>query len=91
LSRPSQAVTVNSGSGPVLHVPLSLAGAHETVTVSGAPEEVAPTDSVTPTTLVDRLDIERTPGADRSNLAMITEHVPGAHFTHNQQLGTRTV
>jgi outer membrane cobalamin receptor len=81
----SQAVVVASGTEPVLHVPLSLAGAHETVTVSGAPEEVAPTDSVTPTTLVNRLDIERTPGADRTNsLAMITDYVPGAYFTHDQ-------
>ena len=56
----------------------------ETVNVSGAPE-VVPTDTATPTTLVSRLDIERTPGADRTNsMAMITDYVPGAYVTHDQ-------
>jgi len=42
------------------------------------------TDSFTPTTLVSRLDIERTPGADGTNsLAMITDYVPGAYVTHD--------
>ncbi len=42
------------------------------------------TDSATPTTLVDRKDIEQTPGADRTNsLAMITDFVPGAYLTHD--------
>ncbi len=46
---------------------------------------VAPTDSATPTTLVSRLDIERTPGADRTNsMAMITNYVPGSYVTHDQ-------
>ncbi len=36
-------------------------------------------------TLISRLDVERTPGADRTNsLAMITDHVPGAYITHDQ-------
>ncbi len=77
-------VVVNSGSQPVLHFSLRLATTKETVNVSGAPEAV-PTDSATPTTLVSRLDVERTPGAARSNsLAMITDYVPGAYFTHDQ-------
>ena len=81
----AQSVVVDAATEPVLHIPLSLAGAHETVNVSGAPEEVAPVDSATPTTLVSRATIERTPGADRSNsLAMITDYVPGAYFTHDQ-------
>ena len=43
------------------------------------------TDSATPTTLVDRSDIARTPGADRTNsLAMITDFVPAAYMTHDQ-------
>src|ERR1035441_7312021 len=42
------------------------------------------TDSYTPTTLVSRLDIEHTPGADRTNsLAMITDYVPGSYVTHD--------
>ena len=41
-------------------------------------------DSVTPTTLVDRQDIEQTPGADRTNsMAMITDYTPGAYVTHD--------
>jgi len=80
----SQKVVVESGSEPVLHLALNIAGANETVNVSGAPA-VAPTNSATPTTLVDRAEIERTPGAARSNsLAMITDFVPGAYFTHDQ-------
>ena len=80
----SQDVTVISGTVPVVHFLLKVATANANVTVSGAPE-VAPTDSATPTTLVSRLDIERTPGADRTNsLAMITNNVPGAYVTHDQ-------
>src|SRR5260221_5964985 len=80
----SQNVTVSSGTVPVLHFLLKVATANANVTVSAAPE-VAPTDSATPTTLVSRLDIERTPGADRTNsLAVITDNVPGAYVTHDQ-------
>jgi hypothetical protein len=80
----SQAVTVRSGTEPVLHLALKVAAKNETINVSGAPE-AAPTDSATPTTLVDRAQIERTPGADRTNsLAMITDYVPGAYITHDQ-------
>ena len=79
-----QDVTVVSGSNPTLHFALSVAGAKETVNVSGEAEEV-PTDTSTPTTLVNRLDIARTPGAARSNsLSMITNFVPGAYMTHDQ-------
>src|SRR5882672_5177848 len=80
----AQSVTVNSGSQPVLHFSLSVATTKESITVSGAPE-AAPTDSATPTTLISRLDVERTPGAARSNsLAMITDYVPGSYVTHDQ-------
>ena len=80
----AQNVVVTSGSQPVLHFALRVATSKETVNVSGAPE-AAPTDSATPTTLVSRLDIEQTPGAARTNsLAMITDYVPGAYFTHDQ-------
>src|SRR6202140_5291265 len=75
----SQDVTVISGTVPVVHFLLRVATANANVTVSGAPE-VAPTDSATPTTLVSRLDIERTPGGSRSNsLAMITDFLPAAY------------
>jgi outer membrane receptor for ferrienterochelin and colicin len=79
-----QDVVVISGTQPVLHFALNVAGAKETINVSGTPE-AAPTDSSTSTTLVSRLDVERTPGADATNsLAMITDYVPGAYITHDQ-------
>jgi len=80
----AQSVVVNSGTEPVVHFQLNLAGAKETINVSGAPA-AAPTDSPTPITLVDRLDIQRTPSASHSNsLAMITDYVPGSYVTHDQ-------
>jgi outer membrane cobalamin receptor len=83
-ARTRQAVVVNSGSEPVLHFPLKVAANSETVNVSAEPE-AAPTDSVTPTTLISRASIARTPGADRANsLSMITDYVPGAYMTHDQ-------
>ena len=80
----AQHVVVSSSSQPVLHFALNLAANKEVVNVSATPETAA-TDSATPATLVSRLDIAQTPGADRSNsLAMITDYVPGAYFTHDQ-------
>ena len=79
-----QAVLVKSGSEPVLHFQLNLSAVHEFVNVSGAPE-TAPTDSATPTSLIDRQDVARTPGATRTNsLAVITDYVPGTYVTHDQ-------
>lgn len=79
----AQSVQVESGTVPVLHFQLALATKHEDVTVTSAPV-VVPTDTPTPITLVDRTQIERTPGASRTNsLAMITNFVPGAYFTHD--------
>jgi TonB dependent receptor/Carboxypeptidase regulatory-like domain/TonB-dependent Receptor Plug Domain len=79
-----QNVVVMSSTEPVLHFALNVAGAKEMINVSGMPE-AAPTDSSTPTTLVDRVEIARTPGATRSNsMAMITDFVPGAYVTHDQ-------
>ena len=79
-----QDVMVVSGSQPVLHFALNVAGAKESINVT-ATAVTAPTDTSTPTTVVDRLEIARTPGAARSNsLAMITNYVPGAYITHDQ-------
>ena len=79
-----QSLVVISGTEPVVHFQLNVAGGKETVNVSGAPP-VVPADSATPITLINRLDIERTPGASRTNsLAMITDYVPGSYFTHDQ-------
>ena len=79
-----QNVVVMSGSEPVVHFQLRVQTTKETVNVVATPDTVA-TDSATPTTLVSRLDVARTPGASRSNsLAMITNYVPGAYITHDQ-------
>lgn len=79
----TQSVIVEAGSAPILHFPLNVAGTKASVTVSGTAEE-QPTDSPTPTTLVSRQEIARTPGADLTNsLAMITDYVPGAYITHD--------
>jgi hypothetical protein len=78
-----QSVIVNSGSSPVLHFPLELAGVSENTVVTGEPV-TATTDSVTPTALLNRADIQDTPGADRTNaLQMITDYVPAAYVTHD--------
>src|SRR5271165_6558313 len=78
-----QSFVVVSGTAPVLHFQFRLAQAKESIQVSENVEAVNP-DSFTPTTLVSRVDIDRTPGADQTNsLRMITSFVPGAYLTHD--------
>jgi hypothetical protein len=80
----SQSLTVASGTNPVLHIPLSLETATQTVVVDGSTASDASTDSVTPTTLITRAEIDQTPGAGRTNgMEMITDYVPGAYMTHD--------
>ncbi len=80
----AQTITVTSGATPVAHIQLLAGPTLSTVTVT-APRETTTINSATPTTLVNREDIERTPGAERSNsLAMITDFVPGAYVVHDQ-------
>ena len=77
-------VEVTSDAKPVLHFQLVVADAHETVNVSDQSESV-PTDSSTTTTLISRIDVAQTPGADRTNsLAIITDYVPGSYVVHDQ-------
>jgi outer membrane cobalamin receptor len=77
-----QNVTVLSGTAPVLHLELHLPAQSESVTVTA---DTGQAETVTPSTLVDRMQIQETPGAWRANsLAMITDFVPGAYFTHDQ-------
>ena len=77
-----QSVTVLSGTSPVLHLELRLPSQRQEVTVSA---DAGQTETVTPSSLVDRLQIQETPGASRSNsLAMVTDFVPGAYLTHDQ-------
>ncbi|MGB9196764.1 MAG: carboxypeptidase regulatory-like domain-containing protein, partial [Terriglobales bacterium] len=78
-----QDVIVQSDTSPVLHVELAVAGTKESILVSETPVE-ATTDSVTPTTTLDRIAIQETPGADRTNgMEMITDYVPAAYVTHD--------
>jgi outer membrane cobalamin receptor len=79
-----QSVVVGSGTNPVLHFQLALASVTEKTVVTGEPV-TATMDSVTPTTLLNRQDVQETPGASRTNsLAIITDYVPGAYITHDQ-------
>src|SRR5580704_1379550 len=79
-----QTITIASDTSPLLHLPLRISAVNQTEVVS-AQAEATRVDSVTPTTLLDRQDIARTPGANRTNsLQMITDYVPGSYYTHDQ-------
>lgn len=77
----TQAVSLASGTNPVLHVALPVGAAEESVVVRGDANLSA---SITPTTLVTRSMIAETPGADSTlGMQMITDYVPGAYMTHD--------
>ncbi len=76
-------VTVSS-TAPVMHFQLQLGRQKQSVVVAETPEAVNP-ESTTPATLINRREIDETPGANMSNsLNMITDYVPGAYMTHDQ-------
>ena len=78
-----QSLTLHSGTAPILHLQLQLAGVSTTVNVT-AETQTANVDTVTPTALISRIDIAQTPGADRTNsMASITDYAPGAYMTHD--------
>ncbi len=80
----TQRIIVNSGSAPILHFQLRLGKRVQTVEVTGAPA-AANAQSSTTETVIGQQEIARTPGADRTNsLAMITDYVPCAYYTHDQ-------
>lgn len=69
---------VESGSNPVLHFQFVLASVTEKTVVTGKPV-IAAIDSVTPTTLLNGLDVQETTRASRTNgMAIINDYVPGA-------------
>ncbi len=77
----TQIVRLASGTNPVLHFVLGVAGVTQSVEVSGVTDAA---DTVTPTVLMTRQTIEQTPGADRTlGMEMITDYVPGAYMTHD--------
>ena len=79
-----QWIAVLSGTAPILHFELKLGSQTESITVS-AEAGTAQLESITPTTLVNRLEISDTPGASRTNsLALITDYVPGSYVVHDQ-------
>ena len=79
-----QTIVVLSGTSPILHFELKLSTQAESITIS-ADAGPAQLESITPTTLVDRLEIRGTPGASRTNsLALITDFVPGSYVVHDQ-------
>jgi hypothetical protein len=81
----SQPVTIESGYFPHPNILLLRAVKLAAVTVSASAEPPPVVASVTPVTLVSQVDIERTPGADRTNsLALITDYAPGAYVVHDQ-------
>jgi hypothetical protein len=77
----TQALTLASGTTPILHVELPIGPAKQSVVVYG---DGGISDSVTPTTLVTHSMIAETPGADSTlGMQMITDYVPGAYMTHD--------
>src|SRR3989440_1062072 len=79
-----QTIAVLSGTAPILHFELKLGSQTESITVS-ADSRPAQLESITPTTLVNRLEISDTPGASRTNsMALITDYVPGSYVVHDQ-------
>lgn len=76
-------LSITSGTNPVMHIPLAVAASSESVVVHASSTSMA-TDSVTPTTLITRADIDQTPGATRTiGMEMITDFVPGATMSHD--------
>ena len=77
-------LSVRSGTNPTLHIAMTPAGATETIVVSGSSSANLTTDTVTPTTLITRNEIDQTPGAGRTlGMQMITDYVPGSYVTHD--------
>ena len=80
-STETEAISLVSGTNPVLHLQLSVAGATQSVVVEGS---ASAADTVTPTVLITRQMIDQTPGADRTlGMEMITNYVPGAYMSHD--------
>ena len=79
-----QTLTLASGTNPVLHIPLPVAASSESVVVHAADPSGGASDTVTPTTLITRAQIDETPGANRTiGMQMITDYVPGSYMTHD--------
>jgi len=79
-----QPLTIASGTNPIVHIPLTVESATQTVVVRSSEFSADASDSVTSTTLITRADIDETPGATRTiGMEMITDYVPGSYMTHD--------
>src|SRR5581483_4705078 len=79
-----QKLALTSGSEARLHFPLAIAASGESVQVRETDSGVNP-DSSTSSSILDRGQIEETPGATWTNsMAAITNNVPGAYVIHDQ-------
>src|SRR5258708_1667003 len=79
-----RAISVTSSAVVQADLALPLATASGEVSVTATAALVDPRSSTTQTT-VSRIDVQRTPGADRTNsLSMITNFVPSASIVHDQ-------
>lgn len=80
----TQEIVVVSGNAPVLHFQLVIGTAQQSVSVADIALSAHP-ETMTPTTVISREQIDATPGADLSNsLNLITDYVPGSWVTHDQ-------
>jgi len=80
----SQVLTVVSGSAPVLHYQLAVAGAKAEITVTASPEDLEP-DSPRRDLVISQRQIFDYAGVNSSNsLKMITGFVPGSYVLHDQ-------
>src|SRR5579863_4420248 len=80
----TQTITVASGTNPVLHIPLDVGSATQSVTVKADAGSVSSADTVTPTTLITRQIIDETPGATATTgMQMITDYVPGSYMNND--------
>ncbi len=80
----TQTVTIASGTNPVLHIPLMVGPATQSITVEADAASNSASDTVTPTTLITRQMIDKTPGATATTgMQMITDYVPGSYMTHD--------
>ncbi|HTW25394.1 MAG TPA: TonB-dependent receptor [Candidatus Baltobacteraceae bacterium] len=78
-----QSFALASDTSSVLHLQLSIAAVTERTTVTSEVGTSAQ-ETFTPTTTINREDIEQTPGAGLTNsLAMITDFTPAAYLTHD--------
>jgi hypothetical protein len=77
-------VNVVSDTLQEVHAMLSLASAHTSVEVTASAAEIVPSSSTVLST-INRSEVYRTPGGDRTNsLSFITDYVPGAYVVHDQ-------